>query len=205
MADHEKHGAALRDAVARGDLDGTRREANVLADLAADGSLDPAWRQKLDAMTAAADRIAKAPDLREASRDLGPLVTTCADCHSELGRPKPPVVGSPEDRASDVRSHMRRHEWAAAQLWNGLVIPSGDAWREGALALSEAPLAPETLTPNEAPMPQIVALAESVHHLGRKAQAAQKPDARAELFGDTMATCAECHQWLGGGPPTSAP
>ncbi len=87
-----------------------------------------------------------------------------------------------------------------AQLRDGLIIPSDDAWRAGAHVLSGSPLAPEVLTPGQTPVPEIGALTQSVHDLGRRAETLEQVDARVELYGEALATCAECHQWLGGGP-----
>jgi hypothetical protein len=97
---------------------------------------------------------------------------------------------------------MQRHRWAAARLWEGLVVPSDEAWKAGALALSDAPLSPELLTPGKSPVPKVGELELSVHDLGRRAQTLVGADARAELYGQALATCSACHQWLGGGPRT---
>jgi len=93
-----------------------------------------------------------------------------------------------------------RHEWAASQMWDGLAIPSDDAWKAGAHVLSEEPLSPEALTPGKTPVPQVGVLEQSVHDLGRKAETTDRVDARMQLYGEAMAVCGECHKWLGGGP-----
>lgn len=49
------------------------------------------------------------------------------------------------------------------------------------------------------PVPRVGELELAVHDLGRKAEAAARAADCAQLFGDAMASCAECHQWLGGG------
>jgi hypothetical protein len=95
---------------------------------------------------------------------------------------------------------MRRHQWAAERLWDGLVVPSDEAWKWGATSLSEAPLAPEQLTPGKSPVPKVGELAQAVHAIARQATEVERVDVRADLYGDVLATCAECHQWLGGGP-----
>ena len=200
MRDHDRQGLAIRGAVARGDLEGARREAAVLAQLPVAGPIDPAWKEKLDAMDAAARHVADAASLKEAARGLGPLAKTCGDCHEMLGRPWP-AVEMPGGRASSgVRPDMVRHEWAASQMWDGLAVPSDDAWKAGAMILSEEPLAPEALTPGKSPVGQVGALEASVHDLGRKAQTTDQTQTRMQLYGETMATCGECHRWLGGGP-----
>jgi cytochrome c553 len=189
----------MRDAVARGDLEEAKREAKILAELRIEGPTDLAWKERLDAMNAAAARIASSRDVTEASRDVALVARTCGDCHTMLGRRRP-SVGQLTGQASAARPVMKRHQWAAAQLWDGLIIPSDDAWKAGAHVLSESPLAPEVLTPGQTPVPKIGALTQSVHDLGRRAETLEQVDARVELYGEALATCAECHQWLGGGP-----
>ena len=199
MKDHEKHGAAMRDAVARGELDAAKHEARILAGIHLEGSIDAAWRKKLEAMNAAASRVAGSQDIREASRNLGGVAKTCGDCHTLLNRPGP-IVGEFDAQASGAGPLMLQHEWAATQLWNGLAIPSDDAWKAGARTLSEVPLAPELLTPGKSPVPRVGALEKHVHDLGQRAEETEQVDARVGLYGEVMATCAQCHAWLGGGP-----
>ncbi len=199
MKDHEKHGIAMRDAVARADLGGAKREAMILANMGSSDGMDPAWKQKLDAMNVAARHVADSKDLSDASSGLGLIAKTCGDCHTMLGRPGP-IALTPMRHDSEDKMRMAEHEWAAAQLWDGLVVPSDDAWKAGANSLAEAPLAPELLTPGKTPVPKVGALIASVHDLGRRAEALEKTEGRRVLLGELMATCADCHRWLGGGP-----
>jgi cytochrome c553 len=153
----------------------------------------------LDAMKAASAQTAGANDLKDAGRDVWLVARTCGDCHAKFGRPGI-VIEQPGAPGSGARASMQRHQWAAERLWDGLVVPSDDAWNSGALALAEAPLAPEELTPGKSPVPRVRELAQTVHNLALKAASAERVDARADLYGEVLATCAECHQWLGGGP-----
>lgn len=204
MHDHDVHGAAMRDAVARGDLDAARREAKVLAELRIDGGVEPTWRKNLDAMNTAAARVAEARDLPAASRGLSAVARTCGGCHATLGGPGP-IVGEPPGEGSGVGPRMKRHQWAAARLWDGLVVPSDDAWRAGARVLADAPLEPELLTPGKTPVPKVGTLARSVHELAHKASEAESAVDRGKVYGELMSTCSACHEWLGGGPPPSRP
>ena len=161
MQGHERHGDAMRDAVARGDLDGAKAEAKLLAELRIEGPTGGLWKQMFDAMKAAATRSTSATDVKDAGRDVGLVASTCGDCHTRFGRPgiliEPPGALSP-----GVRASMQRHQWATERLWDGLVVPSDDAWNAGALALSEAPLMPEQLTPGKSPVPRLGELAQTV-------------------------------------------
>lgn len=199
MRDHDEHGVALRDAIARADLDSARREAKVLADLRIEGPVDPTWRRKLDAMNQAAARVLEAKDLAQASRGLSALATTCGDCHASLGGPGP-VVGTPPAEASGAVPRMKRHYWAAARLWDGLVVPSDDAWKAGANVLADAPLEPEALTPGKTPVPKVGVLARSVRDVAKKAIAATSPADRGAAYAEVISSCSSCHEWLGGGP-----
>ena len=55
------------------------------------------------------------------------------------------------------------------------------------------------------PAPRVVELSQMVRALGRKGADAERVDVRADLYGDLLTTCAECHQWLGGGPTPAEP
>ncbi len=189
----------MRDAVARGNLDGAKAEAKLLAELAIEGPTGELWKQLFDAMKSAAARSTSATDVKDAGRDVGLVARTCGDCHTRFGRPGV-LIEPPGALRPGVRASMQRHQWATERLWDGLVVPSDDAWNAGALALSEAPLMPEELTPGKTPAPRLGELAQTVHDLGRKAVSVERVDARANLSGDVLATCAECHKLLGGGP-----
>ena len=199
MQGHDKHGDAMRDAMARGDLDGAKGEAKLLAELRVVGPPSGLFQHLLDAMKAAAARASSANDLKDAGRDIGLVAKTCGDCHSVLGR-SAMIVGQPAAPAPGVRPAMQRHRWAAEQLWEGLVVPSDNAWSAGALTMADAPLAPEALTPGKSPVPRVGELTQTVHDLGREAATVARVDVRADLYGEMLATCAECHKWFGGGP-----
>jgi hypothetical protein len=199
MQGHERLGEAMRDAMARGDLDEVKGEAKLLAELRIDLPSSELWRRLLDATKAAAAHVAGAGDLKEASRGIGAVAKTCGDCHTVMGRPGK-IFGYEHAHGSTVPARMQHHQWAAEQLWDGLVVPSDEAWNWGALALSETQLTPEQLTPGKSPVQRIVDMTQTVRALGREASDVERVDARADLYGDLLATCAECHQWLGGGP-----
>ena len=199
MKEHTIHGVTMRDAVARGDLEAAKVAARALADLPIEGDLDPARRQKLDAMSTAAQRALSAKDLYEGSRAVAAVAQTCGGCHVAFGGPRVSVADASSGEPA-VGPHMERHQWAAARLWEGLAGPSDEAWKKGARVLTDAPLEPERLTPGKSPVPAVGRLATSVHDLGRKAASLDETAARVELYGELLDTCASCHQRLGGGP-----
>ena len=90
---------------------------------------------------------------------------------------------------------MLGHQWAAAQMWQGLIGPSDERWRAGAHALTQAPLhiVAAAVTPNsELDIDDIA----RVRLYARRAEAAGSQDARGDIFGALLATCAHCHAVL---------
>ena len=196
MHEHDVRGAAMRDAVARADLEVARREATVLAALRVEGVADPAWRARLEAMNVAAARVASAKALPEASNAVAEVARTCGDCH-RLGGPSPSAIEPPE-KEPGVAAGMKRHDWAVARLWDGLVIPSDRSWQAGARVLRDAPLEPAPIAPGESPVPAIGelaigVLATSVHDLAVRASVTDASVDRGAVYAELMTTCAACH------------
>jgi cytochrome c553 len=203
MIDHARHGTAMRDAVARGDLAEGALEAKLLAVGQREVAIDRLWQDQRDAMSAAAMRVAEARTVPEASAALGQVARTCGDCHV-LVRRSGKRVESPPTEAPGARPRMRQHEWAVTEMWRGLVEPSDDAWQAGARSLSETTLAPSLLTPGKTPVPKVGELAQYVRGLAGRAASVHDASGRAEIYGEIVSTCAVCHAWLGGGPSASA-
>jgi hypothetical protein len=199
MRGHEKLAEAMRDALIRGDLEEARGEGRLITQLRLEGPDGALWRQRLDAMKLAAAQVGAAVDLRAASSAAGLVAKTCGECHTVFGRPGI-LVGQEDPQGSGLAADMRYHQRAAERLWEGLSVPSDEAWNSGALALSQAALVPESLIPGKTPALRLGGLAQTVHGLGSQASTVESVDGRAALYGQVLATCAECHRWLGGGP-----
>jgi cytochrome c553 len=78
-------------------------------------------------------------------------------------------------------------------MYQGLVGPSDEAWKKGARQLGQSPLTLKDLPKDPKLTKEIAALVGVIHTLADKADAAVAPNARATLYGDVIATCAECH------------
>jgi cytochrome c553 len=143
--------------------------------------------------------ILDAKDVKSASIAMAAVANDCGRCHRATGT-KPDFGFYREPPSwSDLASHMQRHEWAIDRLWEGLMGPSNGSWARGVRMLAEAPLHGTENTWGES-QAEGDELAERVHELGIQAVSALTPDARADVYGEMIATCAACHARTGGGP-----
>jgi len=195
MRDHAVLGVKMRDAVARGDVAAANRAAQAMAALPSVGDLGSAQRARLEAIGVNARRASDAVDIRSAAAGLAEVAEACGECHATFGGPGVVTVAMPGE-APGVAARMGRHQWALARMWAGLVGPSDDAWLRGASALMDAPMEPVSLTAGRAPVPAIGELSKAVHQLGAKAATLPRA-ARADAYGELMATCGSCHTSLG--------
>lgn len=77
-------------------------------------------------------------------------------------------------------------------MWDGLVMPSDDAWRSGTVTITRAPL----VAPEQAQKPVPPALHERIEvtrELGKQARLATTYQERGRVFGELIAGCAQCH------------
>ena len=186
-------GAVIRDAIARGDLDASHAAAASLVEyVTANEHPDP--RSKVGEMVEAARRVEAARALPEAAQSFALLSEKCGACHAAFHGPRSVPGAAPTDTAA-LGPRMRRHEWGAARLWEGLVAPSNEAWSSGARVLSDAPLGSEGSVGNDDGH-----LAAMVHDLGLKAATSKEMGDRVQIYGQLLTTCATCHQRTGAGP-----
>jgi cytochrome c553 len=181
----------LQRAIARGHLDEAKELANWIAthpELPQEG-----WEPYLDQLHGAALEVAGAKDLPTAATLATKLVRACSKCHEARGA----IVTfawelQPEDGPA-LQVQMKRHQWAAARLWDGLVGPSDELWNEGAGVLATAHL--DTLQASGGTTRgDVTALAAHVRELALRAVKLEDTDARAQLYGELLSTCAGCHQ-----------
>ncbi len=195
MVKHFDEALAIRDALIEGDLEAARRRARSLGERKPE-ALPAQAAGYVAEFRAAAQAVWEAPDRGTLARAVGRLAASCGDCHRgsnvrvELEPPAPP----PTDPG--VTGHMWRHLWAADRLWEGLVVPSDEAWTRGTAALADAALRPEALSPDLPVYPRIEALAQRVHVLAEEGSKAVDRRARIDIYAGLLATCARCHGLL---------
>src|SRR6185295_1100568 len=102
------------------------------------------WRGFVERMQEVAGRIKDSTLISRAAAATADLGVSCGLCHQQRGGPRASKETDPGEGTS-VESRMRRHVWATERLWEGLYVPSDDAWNAGAQALSTAPFPSELL------------------------------------------------------------
>ncbi|MEO0459741.1 MAG: hypothetical protein AAF219_02770 [Myxococcota bacterium] len=174
---------AIKDAVIEGDLELATSHAQPIIDNAFEDAPE-AWRPHLDQFRAAGAEIADATSLNDAAYHLARMGMACGGCHRAVGV----TISLPQGKPALEPNPMRRHQWAVDKMWDGLVVPSDDAWVGGATAVASSPLLPEQFSEGA-----VARWEDTVHRLGREA-ASQSGEARASSFGELLTTCSECHR-----------
>jgi hypothetical protein len=183
----EHFGIALwtRQATIEGRLEQVREPLRAFAQYRY-AALEPSdWAAAIADLQRTAASIANAPTLAQAAAGVAHMAQLCGACHAANAARAAPerIIQRPAwFGAANLLQRMDSHQWAADQLWHGLVDPSNAAWDAGAKALSR-------IEP-QASDPAFGALSAP----GRAALSAQTPETRASAYGMLLATCATCHQ-----------
>jgi hypothetical protein len=191
MHEHFESISELQRAIARGHLDTAKTHAQWLIDH--EVKLREGWPMLVDDMRVAAGEVVKAKDLPTAAVVAARLGRTCSRCHE---RQSAVVTFAWEPAPADglaLATQMRRHQWAAARLWEGLVGPSDEMWNEGASALAKAKL-DEVAASGGMPRGDVAALAAKTRELATRAMTIDNGEERMTLYGELLSTCAGCHE-----------
>lgn len=179
---------AAQVAIAVGDLDSARASAGQIAALV-DPDILPEWRPYLDDIRAAAARTAASADPVVAAKAMAQLGRDCARCHEATDAKIAFAIEPPPAETGRLAAQMTSHQWAAARMWEGLIGPSTERWLAGARVLAGASL---TITAEGGEL-GIADDAARAKLLARRAIEVGAPSDRAALYGELLATCADCH------------
>lgn len=190
-----EHFAAITEvqrAVVRSNLAAAQSAARYLAEHDEHGAI-AGWKPYVEALREAARRVANSQDIPTAAVAAATLGHTCARCHTAHSAIIT-FAWEPQPEGDDsLVVQMRRHQWAAARLWEGLVGPSDQMWTEGASALASANFTKVTAQA-KARGAEVARFATTVKSLAQRAGTLTEEDARAELYGQLLKGCASCHQ-----------
>jgi cytochrome c553 len=190
MQAHFQDALLIRQAVIAGTPERTGAPAQVLTETYALDQLPKGWKPFVEQMQQAARRITDSASSAQAAAATADLGLACGACHSERGGPKPSTEPLPADGGS-VRDRMKRHVWATERLWEGIYVPSADAWSAGARALSTEPFPGEILKSGGV---HARSAAGDFKKLAATAPAKTSPRERAALYAEMLVTCGACHQ-----------
>jgi len=194
MAAHFERARALRDGVIAGEIEDLRAPATWLASQIDEATFPEPWRAHVRQIHASARAIVEAATIDAAAGEVATMARTCGACHRALAGGPTLTIPPPPEHVPGTNSHMMRHQWAAERMWEGLVVPSDEAWERGAAALAESPLASEALTENVELPEEALAMRERVHALGSRGKEVREPAERARIYGEFIAACATCHK-----------
>jgi hypothetical protein len=184
-----------RDALIDGDLAVAQGAAERIAATDYTRVVPGDWKVGVGALQQHAAALSIAPDLSTAAQEFGRMALTCGECHALRARGPGRTLTVPlpwEDPPETLDQRMERHQMGIDQLWDGLVLPSDNAWRTGTITITRAPLrAPEQS--EEAVSPDLHARIEATRELGQPARLATTYLERARVFGELIAGCAQCH------------
>lgn len=184
MSAHYQIAEDLREALIQGEPGLVSTYARKLIDIPTVENPSVDWRPFLSDTKAAAAAIVDAGTVEDAGAGLGSLGVSCATCHQAMeGGPKHRAAGMMAETAPF--SGMTRHAFAAESMWMGLITPNDELFARGAQIL-ENPELPE----GEAPY----ALAQKLSHVAEQAELAVELEQKGALYGELVATCAECHR-----------
>ena len=149
------------------------------------------WEPHLDAVAEAARSLAASEDLAGAAKLAATLGNECAACHLETTAITSFPYAELPAAGSDTKSQMKRHQWAADRLWEGLIGPSELSWIQGAEILAAGEFVPQVTLPDDK-RAEVAAFASKAHALGRAAVDAER-SARSNLYAELLVTCSSCH------------
>jgi len=185
-----------RDAVIDGDLVRAIEALNWIAEQNFDGLLPDRWKPYSARLQQTARAGAQAQTLQDAAQRVAAVAQRCGECHQNFktgeDRGAEEAQGFAPVGPEHVETRMVRHQWAADELWHGLVIPSDKTWGGGARILVDAPPNPPQ-HPDGTVDPQLKAEIADLRRLGERAAGASDVGRRVEVYGDLLGRCAGCH------------
>lgn len=144
------------------------------------------WAPHLAALRVEVRALARADDLADAAQATARVAAGCGSCHAAADAVVELDDAPMPARGSDAPSAMRLHAWSMARLREGLVAPSLDRWLQGTATFAALPGCNEGDAARED-------LCTRVELLAHRAHVAETNAARVQLYGELLATCADCH------------
>ncbi|HMR08286.1 MAG TPA: hypothetical protein PKA88_21040 [Polyangiaceae bacterium] len=190
MRSHFKETEQIRKAVISGNMSAAVAPAKALSNIDGLEKLAKNWKPSVTALQAAAERVGSSPDIPAIAAATADIGVACGACHRSTSGPKP-EVGTTPAAGTTVKSRMQRHIWASERLWEGLYVPSDDAWKAGVDGLAGEAFPKEILKKGGV---HARSAADRLKRLVDTAGAKKSPQDRAKVYASLLETCSACHQ-----------
>lgn len=194
MQAHFKDALLIREAVIAGKPERAAEPASVFAKLENFDSLPKGWRPFVERMKQAAQRVQDGASPAQTAAATADLGVSCGLCHKQHNGPAASKEPVPE-AGTTVASRMRRHVWATERLWEGLAIPSDEAWKAGVKELGREPFPKEVLKEGGV---HARSAASDLGKLIATASNKRTVEERAGLYAELLVACGTCHQAMRG-------
>ena len=213
MQEHAALSVAARNALIRGELEVAQQAMRKLVFFMKHAPTPEQGKEYARLTKELAEEAREASDLEEACMAFARLSYACGQCHHALDR-GPPIELEPSPEGEDLEMHMRRHYWATERMWESLLADSTSGFQAAAEVLAEAPLH-GSRDPDQESHDGVTRLAYEVHDLAFAAavegkvredeyvprpgeEVEDEPTAwgQAQIFGQLLAACNQCHTML---------
>lgn len=193
VAMHERY--ELLDAVRIAVVEGRLKEARAAAKRLSRGTtagVSPEWAAHTEAVSRGARSVASSSDLIAAANGTAVLADTCGACHAASGGgPNRDQLAAIPAQGWTEGTNMKLHAWASDVMWFGLLTRDEGVWANGAGQLAAEPI---PLKYPEPPLRGDAAQLElRLYVLAGRALELKTAEERTVLYGEMLATCAECH------------
>ena len=189
MKEHFKAANTIRLAVIAGNREEIFKPSRKLVYLSNVEELPPAWQGPVQRMQDSAERLKDSNDMVAAAAAMADIGTSCGLCHQKLGGPHAGVQAPPSSDGS-LRARMQEHAWATERLWEGLYVPSSEAWNAGMAVLTTKPFPDEVLHERGV---YARSAAQDFAKVLAAAPRGTKVEEKAATYAKLLTTCATCH------------
>lgn len=194
MQAHFSQAMAVHDAIARGDLQGAKLEATILAERSPTVPMPVGSAAFQGALTQAARETAAATTLGGAAASAATVLGICGQCHQAM-QVRANVPASKEIKVGGLVGHMLLHQHGSDALIEGLVAPSNSQWGEGVRTFASPKLEADQVPGKIKRRMNDSETALAV--LAGHAAQAHRTRERVQIYGRILSTCGECHKVYG--------
>ena len=194
MEQHYNAAISSHDALIRGDLKTLRSQLAKISTQELPAAAPQSWRPHHTRLREAARSAASVSSLDTAATVMSAVTEACGACHAAAGAGKIYFWPAPPDKDNKLKTAMRTHQWATERLWEGVTGSLDEAWNRGAAVLAEARVFSDK---RDTVKSTLLAREAELRKMGQTAKETTGLHERAIIYGQLLATCAECHQEAG--------